>query len=662
MSIFIDAKPIWTFKSAEPDEFAEFLTEFEAKENCRLYISAGSDYNVYLNGRLVAFGQYADYPAHRFYDIIELSNCLKDSKNELRIVVWYYGVHSQTHIASSAYLIFGLRDGSGRLIASSNSSVLSRPAFGYISHKRTQITTQLGLSWHYNAADEEGLYSPSRELDEPNCEWQPRPIERLSLLDKLDGKLIAHGSFSIPEGVTNPASIMQRSTFGDLDAPDRDGEYYIFDLGREEVGFPALSFSAECDTDILIGWGEHLDDGRCRTDVRNFCCDYRAKAGKNDFLGSFRRFGCRYIQLFVFGKISDVNVGLRPTIYPLSYRPSHLEGIRQRIYDTAVHTLECCMHEHYEDCPWREQALYTLDSRNQMLCGYYAFGEYRFARAALRLMPYGRRPDGLLPLCFPAGLDVPIPCYSLAYFIQMNEYIKYSGDKALAEELFDFMAELISVFTDKLGDGKLINGFPNYWNFYEWSDGMSGDMHDKGIAVEAPLNAFLVLALEALAEICETLSRDKTAYDKLSKRVREGLREQFFNPEIGLFESYSDRLHGNYSVLTNSLCLLCGAAEGLDKTNILKILAANGQSDLACTVVPNTLAMNSFRFDALLREDKAKYTPIILAELDRDYTYMLERGATTFWETIVGASDFHGAGSLCHGWSALPIYYYSILS
>jgi len=41
---------------------------------------------------------------------------------------------------------------------------------------------------------------------------------------------------------------------------------------------------------------------------------------------------------------------------------------------------------------------------------------------------------------------------------------------------------------------------------------------------------------------------------------------------------------------------------------------------------------------------------------------MLDRGATAFWETIKGADDFGGAGSLCHGWSALPIYYYEILS
>ena len=112
-------------------------------------------------------------------------------------------------------------------------------------------------------------------------------------------------------------------------------------------------------------------------------------------------------------------------------------------------------------------------------------------------------------------------------------------------------------------------------------------------------------------------------------------------------------------MLTNALCLLCGAAKGLDTSEILRVLAVNGAGT---DVIPNTLSMNSFRFDALLAADREAYKDVILAELDRDYLYMLRNGATTFWETIRGEEDFSEAGSLCHGWSALPIYYYEILS
>ena len=56
-----------------------------------------------------------------------------------------------------------------------------------------------------------------------------------------------------------------------------------------------------------------------------------------------------------------------------------------------------------------------------------------------------------------------------------------------------------------------------------------------------------------------------------------------------------------------------------------------------------------------------KYKDIILSEIDKTYLKMLKEGATTFWETEVGAADFGNAGSLCHGWSALPVYYYHTL-
>ena len=81
-------------------------------------------------------------------------------------------------------------------------------------------------------------------------------------------------------------------------------------------------------------------------------------------------------------------MGIYGAKYPVEHVPYAGNGIPREIYDTAVYTLECCMHEHYEDCPWREQAQYTMDSRTQMLCGYYAFGETEMAAGALRTMAH----------------------------------------------------------------------------------------------------------------------------------------------------------------------------------------------------------------------------------------------------------------------------------
>ena len=48
----------------------------------------------------------------------------------------------------------------------------------------------------------------------------------------------------------------------------------------------------------------------------------------------------------------------------------------------------------------------------------------------------------------------------------------------------------------------------------------------------------------------------------------------------------------------------------------------------------------------------------VLREIKRYWGGMLRLGATSFWEMKEGWPAFAGAGSLCHGWSAIPVYFY----
>jgi hypothetical protein len=118
----------------------------------------------------------------------------------------------------------------------------------------------------------------------------------------------------------------------------------------------------------------------------------------------------------------------------------------------------------------------------------------------------------------------------------------------------------------------------------------------------------------------------------------------------------------DYSVLGNAWAYLCGAGESVNSQEMIKIMRANGSVEPHANVIPATLSMNAYRYDALLKADREQYGKFILEEIDETYLYMLRNGATTFWETIKGEADFAHAGSLCHGWSAMPIYYYEILS
>jgi len=72
---------------------------------------------------------------------------------------------------------------------------------------------------------------------------------------------------------------------------------------------------------------------------------------------------------------------------------------------------------------------------------------------------------------------------------------------------------------------------------------------------------------------------------------------------------------------------------------------------------PVTLSMKKYLFTALDKvfADDGKRT---LDTIRKEWGYMLSKGATSFWETLKGESDFDGAGSLCHGWSIVPSHYF----
>ena len=64
-----------------------------------------------------------------------------------------------------------------------------------------------------------------------------------------------------------------------------------------------------------------------------------------------------------------------------------------------------------------------------------------------------------------------------------------------------------------------------------------------------------------------------------------------------------------------------------------------------------------FTLETLFQEGLANDALTILRE---QWNRMLEKGATTFWETFPGTDDSgHWSRSLCHGWSAAPAYFLS---
>ena len=646
MKDFFDAAWIWHDRSSNPDEYGEFLVPFDFfGSDCSLSISADSNYAVYLNGRLCAFGQYADYPHFKIYDKRDLTKCVRQGKNVLAIRVWYYGItDSSTYYPGQAGVLFAL-SGDGVPLAVSSEQTLSRLSPAYKNHLQKRITGQLGLSFEYFAeladgwmyADEECLptFSPSVLTGFEPSVLKERTCLPTELGRTFKGRILSKG--------VCPAS--------------KKG--VIFDLGSEEVGFIALSFSAPAKGRLTVAFGEHIVDGRVRQFIggRDFSFVYNYTEGMNYYMNPFRRFGCRYVELITDDELASPSVSLVSVDYPLNELPAPegLDPLQSRIYDACVHTLKNCMHEHYEDCPWREQALYAMDSRNQMLCGYYAFGEYLFPKSSLELIAQSGREDGLLPICYPCGSPLAIPSFSLHYVIECEEYLRYSGDLEFIRSIYPKLKSIVDVFTSRIGSIGLV--YPHHgrdiWNFYEWEDDLSGSLgNSEG---ESPLpdviiNCLTIIAIRRLAAIEKALSL-KSDLEELAKSLEEAVRAAFYDKERGLF--FNRTGHHKFSRLGNSLAILAGVAHSPIKI-AEEIVCSEDLTDVS-------LSMRCFFYDALLAADRQRFSSFILSDINRNYAPMLELGNNTVWETVKGESDFGNAGSLCHGWSAIPIYYYHLL-
>ena len=629
---------IWMSGLEGNDIYCDFYDEFyySGVGKLKFKISADSNYALYINGVWVESGQYPDYPYYKIYDEFDVSEFCRVGKNSLAVTVWHYGAYNMSYFPGNPAVRYEVLDGE-RIIAYSKAGTLCRQNVEYQNGLCKGITPQLGFSFHYDATAYDGWmlgalngFVPAVKVDQ-ELPLSPRPIKKLTVADRVECETII----------------------------SENGTHFLYDIGREEVGYLTLKLTSETKQKLLITFGEHIIDGcvRRRISVRDFSVEVTVGAGETVYMNPYRRLGLRYLEVFAESPIVPEYVSVRPVFYPLNRKKGILleNELDRRIYDVCVRTLELCMHEHYEDCPWREQALYCMDSRNQMLCGYPAFGETEFPRANLKLMSKERREDGLLSICFPTSNPLAIPSFSLHFFTQVWEYYNESIDREFLIEIYPKLCSVLKTFTDRIDGSGCAPSFvgKQYWNFYEWSDGLAGNLGSAdGECYEAALNLMLIIALRNMSKIAEVVGKEDT-FKPMIKPLIEAVRNRFYKAEEGIFYNRED--DGKKSELVNALAVLAGAVSYNEACVITDKLADPKTSGLT----PATLSMLCFKYDAILVT--GNHRDVIIEDIREKYGKMLDEGATSFWETEDGAAAFGNAGSLCHGWSALPIYYYEII-
>ena len=695
MSLSLCAKWLWcSVETVEkPHQCVWFRKEFELGNDelvpAKFMVSADTDFIAYLNGAEFGRGQFSDYPQDKTYSVFEMP-AFKPGRNIVTVLVYYCGKDTQVYAAGQAGVIGNIK--SEKLDIVTDSSWLCCPHLGFQTGEMPMITSQLGFTTCYDARNDIDYFSEKPDLvlwenaiemsftnDSFRRNLKPRPIQNLELKEPIPTQIVKQGFFERDKELETFAETVSKDevvwneypvfTFTRLDydadsglkiEPDNNTAV-IVDLGRESVGFITLKLRCGAGTVVDISHGEHLDDGqvRCKIGARNFTDRYITKDGLNIYQLAFRRMGGRYIQLNITNITTEMEiiyVGIAPWNLPLPVE-SRFECPDSQMFKlrkVAIDTMKLCMHEHYEDCPWREQALYSYDSRNQIIYGYYVWGNYNFAKASLELLGRGVREDGYLNLCAPMKREMTIPIFSFVWVSEVLEYYLYSGDIELFEcfdSQIEFMIEMrLKDFCPE--NGLYHPGATDYlWSFYEWVDGLS----EHGCPVNefnALYNMYFYEMLQAYSTLLIYNGEKGRAekYQSLGRELKNAVINNFWNADRGCFATKNiDGKLEMYHEHTQFLALCLDIANDGQK----KLIADNLYS---ANLIESSFSPMLYMVKAALTLDRRGYEFIQMRQA-RAFAPMLAVGATSLWETPLGAQDFSLAGSLCHAWSSLPVYY-----
>ena len=261
------------------------------------------------------------------------------------------------------------------------------------------------------------------------------------------------------------------------------------------------------------------------------------------------------------------------------------------------------------------------------------------------------------------GLGRPLIDYCMLAVEVMRRYALYTNDRETVSSHFSTCESIMADFREARDD----EGFVRLENLqslkpeaYETAiiflDHPGLGWHARtttGISRREPnagLNLSYLLALQAMREMRAWLKKKPESLDEEIQQLRTVLKERFFDPQAGLMGDAlaPDGQPEGFSQIVNALAVITG------------VLQDDAARRALCTVTdieqhPRVSQGTPYSYFYLVEAlGRSGLSALAYAELRNRWLPMLQRGATTTWETFLGENH----DSLHHAWSA-PLPYFA---
>ncbi|MBA3872897.1 MAG: family 78 glycoside hydrolase catalytic domain [Anaerolineae bacterium] len=491
--------------------------------------------------------------------------------------------------------------------------------------------------------------------------------------------------------------------------PQPDGDVHVvIDFGRETIGYVQIDMDAPEGAIIDGNFFEGIDDGGIfwTRNLRN-SFRYVCREGHQVFTSHERR-GFRYGS-FTFRNLSRPlkirHITHKMATYPVEAKGSFhsSDETLNKIWEVGAYTVRLCMLDTYVDCPAYEQVYWVGDARNSALVNGIAFGAYDLTDRCVRLT--GESLSQEIKMVIPPHIQAmrthitsshvvsgwfdEIPMWTFLWIWMAWEQYMNTGDKQALVDYYAYVKECLIRCETFLTERDLFD-VPDVWNLVDWA---AQDLERDGEVISN--TALMAQALDYASWMAEALGHadDKAHHEAIAKRLRDAVNKYGWSDEYQCYVDtvrdqtayeYHQKLSAKRGVTpdtwevfhnkqrisepTNTLVLLCNTVPAERRDAVMKLVlnakdgkfigsspwyASAGKPDEMVPVGSPWFLF--FTLETLFQEGLSTDALTILRE---QWNRMLEKGATSFWETFPGhIGSGHWSRSLCHGWSAAPAYF-----
>ncbi len=346
---------------------------------------------------------------------------------------------------------------------------------------------------------------------------------------------------------------------------------------------------------------------------------------------------------YVFVEDAEAEVRARYEYLPLERRGSFTDEkeILNRIWETAAYTFHLNCREFILDGIKRDGWVWAADAYQSFFVNRYLFFDQALERRTLIALA-GKKP---MKQHINTIMD-----YSFFWLISLWDYYETYGDRKFPEQIFPQAEEIMRFCLDRTD----ADGFMRYkkgdWIFIDWAP-----MDKTGALCGEQI--LYTRALSSFSRICGILGKDDGGCGKRAEALQHAIQEKFYDSEKRVFIDSYESGKRNVTRHSNILAYLYLPCTEQQKKDIYERVIRNDRIRQITTPY--------FKFYENQVHCLAGNIRGMEEGLEVYYGGMLDHGATTFYEEFdpnMSGKEHYGMyghpfeKSLCHAWSASPIY------